>query len=275
MRVTDQGIRARRARPRRTRPPTPPPTSAADLHLAACWTTSACGAGADGLLESRARMIYCVVPEELARRALRQARGLLPGRPEREGHHRPAQVRAARRAAAEGEDEAAPARDARPPSPARPRRVPAARLSASARGVKVVVHVDGGRARQPRARGRGGRALDARRRRPRRGHRGPRAAPPTTSPSTAGCCSASPGPRPWAPPRSRSSTTPSWSPSRSTATTRSSTRHAAAARGGDGGAARRSTRWSMRIGAARPERGRRRAGQPGARRRALIAALRA
>ena len=57
--------------------------------------------------------------------------------------------------------------------------------------MKVVVHVDGGVARQPGPGRRGRRGLDARRRGARRGVRVPRRARRTTSPSTAGCCSGS------------------------------------------------------------------------------------
>ena len=119
-------------------------------------------------------------------------------------------------------------------------------------------------ARQPRAGRCCRRGLDARRRGRGRDRGRRSAARPTTSPSTGRCCSASSERGRSAPPRSRSSTTPSWSPSRSTASTASRTRRW-----------RRCTARPLRalegfdaldaaVRPARPERGRRRARQPGA-----------
>ena len=192
-------------------------------------------------------------------RALRQARRVLQGRPQREGHHRPAQERAPRRAArstaastARSATAAARAcrassrRSTRPSEARRPRRRRRPRQSRARRPPRPC-------SRRPTARS-STRPRAAGRRRP------------TTSPSTAACCSGSRAPGSSAPTRSRSSTTQSSWPSRSTASTRSSTPTCARCTPRRWTALRGLRALERALGPAGAERRRRRARQPGARR---------
>ena len=172
-------------------------------------------------------MIYCVVPEALADELYDKLVALLRRRPERDGDRRPPQGRAPRAAARA--DGAAQRERPRPP-PRRACRASFRRCAERSRADAPVAAREGRRprgrrrARQPRARPRSASSsarptasvLDEAR-------RAASARRPTTSPSTARCCSGSSARARSAPTRSRWSATPSWSPSRSTASTRSST----------------------------------------------------
>ena len=170
-------------------------------------------------------MIYCVVPEPLADELYREARRATTrttrtstvivdrrefDRRARHGRAGEPADRAQRRIVRDRRR----ATRRRRPAPAGPRlsrrRLRARRARAAGR-VKLVVHVDGGARGNPGPAAAAAVISDARRDRARPSAPRRWARPPTTSPSTARCCSGSSTPRSSAPARSRWSATPSWS----------------------------------------------------------------